>query len=215
MHGTEKKIAKLNHLKWACRGIILATAIVSIWANILHAGAFNFVTWGFAALPPLVVLGGWELVSRIPVRTDAPWYIKLVRPTTTAAIAGGGAWLSYWHQNAAVMKYTNGDTQTAHVLPLLVDGLMIIASVSVYELNGHLLNLEASVNVRAATARTRPPADQAPKPKKDTTDRERIAQILARSPELTVPEIARVAGTKVPYTYNIVGQLRKAEAPAT
>ena len=203
-----KKRKNFVHLRWYCRGIIATTAALSVWANILHAGVFNVVTWLFAAMPPLLVLLGWELVSRIPIRKDAAWFIRLARPVATAGIAGAGAWLSYWHQREAVIRYTN-DHQAAYMLPLLIDGLMVIASVSVYELNAHLLNLEAAE--AGAMVRTSKPKVDAPASKRDKgpNSKERIAQILAKAPELSIKDIAAAAGTSYNYAYTVVTELRK------
>jgi hypothetical protein len=208
-----KKRKNFVHLRWYCRGIIVATAALSIWANILHAGGFSLVTWTFAAMPPLLVLGGWELVSRIPIRKDAAWFIRLARPVATAGIAGAGGWLSYWHQRAAVLRYT-GDDQAGFMLPLLIDGLMVIASVSVYELNAHLLNLEAA-EAGSAVRTGKPKVDAAPKRDKGPNSKERIAQILAKAPELSIKDIAAAAGTSYNYAYTVVTELRKQPEPVS
>lgn len=214
MRTIEQKRSSFIHLRWACRAQIIFTALVSVWANILHAGPFALVPWIFAALPPFIVLGGYEMVSRIPLLKEQPWYIRFVRPIATVIITGGGAWLSYFHQKDAVLKYTRGDEAAAFMMPILIDGLMVIASVSVSTINQHLMNLDAAESSAKAGAQrkiTETPTRKA-EPKKES-DRDRIAKILARSPELTVPEIARLAGTKESYTYNVVGQLRKLAAP--
>jgi len=208
-----KKRKNFIHLRWYCRAIIVATAGLSVWANILHAGRFNWVTWLFAAMPPLLVLAGYELVSRIPVRKDAAWYIRLARPLATAGIAGAGAWLSYWHQRAAILRYTSDD-QAGAMLPLLIDGLMVIASVSVYELNAHLLNLEAA-EAGAAVRTGKPKVDAAPKRDKGPNRKEEIARIISRSPELSIKDIAQLAGTSYNYAYTVVTELRKQPELAT
>jgi hypothetical protein len=56
-----------------------------------------------------------------------------VRIGAAAGIAGIAAWVSYWHMVAVASRY--GETEdAAHLLPLSVDGLVVVASVSLVEL---------------------------------------------------------------------------------
>jgi hypothetical protein len=206
---TLQKKRELTVLKRVCWAFIAFAGLVSIWANVLHAGSYDFARWFFAALPPIFVLAAWEIVSRIPIPADATWWRRIVRPLVTVLLAGGAAYLSYFHQRDAVMRYT-GDISTAYVLPALVDGLMIIASVSTYELNLQLRNLDAVETARAAGRTVK--ADSKPKtPKQELpTGREKVARLFSQYPEMSAKEIARLAGVKEPYAYNVLGQLRKA-----
>ena len=206
----EKQRKDLIWLRWGCRWVILIAALFSVWGNVLHAGTFQIVTWIFAAAPPVVVLVGWEMVSRIPIFRDAPWYRRFVRPLVTFAIAGGGAWLSYWHQVDAILRYTT-DVEAAHILPGLVDGLMIIASVSVYELNAHLRDVEARIAGIAVRTTSRKP--EAPKDPKKELAKEKIAQILAKSPGLAPVDVAKLAGISYNYAYKVMKELQKETQP--
>lgn len=206
----EKQRASLIRLRWVCRWVILGSAIYSVWANVLHAGNFNVITWIFAAAPPIIVLVGFELVSRIPI-SDAPWYRRVVRPLVTVGIAFGGAWLSYWHQVDAVNRYTT-DTEAAHILPLLIDGLMVIASVSVYELNEHLRTIDARIAGVAVRTTTRKPEAPRKDAKKDLA-KVKIAQILANSPGLKPVDVAKLAGTSYNYAYSVMKELQKETEP--
>jgi hypothetical protein len=206
----EKHRKELIMLRWACRWVIIGSALFSVWANVLHAGTFEVVTWIFAAAPPVVVLIGWEMVSRIPIFQEAPWYRRFVRPLVTLAIFAGGAWLSYWHQVDAIGRYTT-DTEAAHILPALVDGLMVIASVSVYELNAHLRDVEARIAGIAVRTSSRKP--EAPKDAKNPLAKEKIAQILAKSPGLAPVDVAKLAGTSYNYAYKVINELKKEAEP--
>lgn len=204
----------LIHLRWLCRSMIAATGLFSIWANVLHVLNPTIPAVIFAAAPPLVVLFGWEMVSRIPIRDDARWYVRLIRPCITGALAFGGAWLSYWHQKDAIYRYNAGDLQNAMILPLLIDGLMIIASVSVYELNHRIRAMDAKqAAFDELTKAQQAKIEQAAQPQeRPLTGKERIALAMTTLPPwATVKEIAAEAKTKEPYTATVVSELRKAQ----
>jgi hypothetical protein len=192
------------------------TGLFSVWANILHVTQVTTPSLIFAAAPPLVVLAGWEMVSRIPIREDASWYIKLVRPVMTGAIAFGGAWLSYWHQKAAIHRYNGGDEVNAAILPLLIDGLMIISSVSVYELNARIRAMDAKQAAfdeitKAAQAKAEQQVQQQTQ-EKPLNGKQRIALAMTTLPPWsTVKEIATEAKTSEAYTATVVSELRKAQ----
>jgi hypothetical protein len=202
------KIKKLKRLKWACRGIVATATFVSVWANQLQAqrnGASIFIS----IMPPLIVMAGFELVSRIPI-SNGIWVTRFTRPVVTASITLGSAWLSYFHQRDAFGRYTT-DVSTIRVLPLLIDGLMVIAAVSLVELNVQVALLEtkqAGLDVRVERAPRTPVTKVVAKA---PSGKERIALVLAEAPELAIKEIAAKAGVSYNYAHSIVTQLR---APA-
>src|SRR2546421_544665 len=60
-------------------------------------------------------------------------YRSAARIATTAVIAGIAAWVSYWHMTGVAARY--GETGSApYLLPFSVDGLIVIASISLVEL---------------------------------------------------------------------------------
>jgi len=196
--------------------MIAATGVFSVWANILHVLVPTIPAIILAAAPPIVVLSGWEMVSRIPIREDAKWYVRLVRPCITGALAFGGAWLSYWHQRAAIYRYNAGDAQNAAILPILIDGLMIIASLSVYELNHRIRAMDAKKAAfdeitKAAQAKAEQQVQQQTQ-EKPLNGKQRIALAMTTLPPWsTVKEIATEAKTSEAYTATVVSELRKAQ----
>ena len=205
-----QKIKKLGRLRWACRAIVLGATLVSIWANSLQAQN-NPASIFISLLPPAFVLGGFELVSRIPIHHEGSILIKATRPLATAGITLGSAWLSYFHQREAFGKYTN-DLTTVRVLPLLIDGLMVVAAVSLIELNAQVSLLEtkqAGLDVRIERA-PRTPAVKAQA--KVVSGKERIALVLAEAPELAIKDIAAKAGVSYNYAHAIVSKLRPTTA---
>lgn len=198
-----KMIKKLSHLRWVCRGIVVAQTLLSVWANQLNA-EHNFPSIFISVLPPAFVLGGFELVSRIPIPKHRSWLTRSIRPIATAGITVGSAWLSYFHQKEAFSLYSKDQT-TVIILPILIDGLMIVAAVSLIELNEQIKDLElrqVGLEVRIAK-----PAGK--KSTKELSGKERIAKILHDAPDLTIRQIADKASVSYNYAHSIVTELRK------
>ncbi|RZU48788.1 uncharacterized protein DUF2637 [Krasilnikovia cinnamomea] len=123
---------RLRRLQWAVRATLTLGVAASVTANILHARD-NPISQAIAAWPPLALLITVELVSRIPLYRKGLGILRLGATTTIAGIA---AWISYWHMAGVVARY--GETGTVpYLLPLSVDGLIVVSSVSLVELSTH------------------------------------------------------------------------------
>jgi hypothetical protein len=73
------------------------------------------------------------------VPVHRPW-LAVVRWSATAVIAGIAAWVSYWHMAGVAARY--GETgATPYLLPFSVDGLVVVASISLVELSGRIRTL--------------------------------------------------------------------------
>lgn len=206
------KIRKLGRLRWACRAIVLGATLVSLWANSLQA-QHNYASVFISCLPPAFVMGGFELVSRIPIHHDGSWLIKVTRPAATAGITLGSAWLSYFHQREAFGKYTD-DMTTVRVLPLLIDGLMVVAAVSLIELNAQVGILETK-QLGLDTRVERAPRIAVKAIVKAPSGKERVALVLAEAPDLAIKEIAARAGVSYNYSHSIVSELRRKSIEAS
>jgi len=112
--------------------LVLGVA-ASVAANVLHARP-DPVAQIIAAWPPLALLLTVELISRVPVDRRLLAAARLVATTGIAAIA---AWVSYWHMAGVAARYGEHGA-SPYLLPLSVDGLVIVASVSLVELAGRL-----------------------------------------------------------------------------
>ncbi|WP_433699282.1 DUF2637 domain-containing protein [Nocardiopsis sp. CA-288880] len=106
-------------------------AVVSIGANVLHAldgggtvEAGRVIASGWAPVALLLVA---ELVAR--ARTAGPWWIVALRWVGTAVVAGVAAVVSYGHMRDLLLSYGESDL-VAHLLPLSVDGLLLVASLA-------------------------------------------------------------------------------------
>ncbi|WP_322754387.1 DUF2637 domain-containing protein [Frankia sp. Cas3] len=124
---------RLHRIRWAVRAVLALGVAASVAANILAARP-SIPGRVIAAWSPLALLLTIELISRVPVhRPGLAW----VRRGATAAISSIAAWVSYWHMVEVCGRY--GETATsAHLIPISVDGLVVVASVCLVEIGGHL-----------------------------------------------------------------------------
>jgi hypothetical protein len=138
------QLPQLKRVRWAVRATLFLGVAASVAANVLHANP-NPISQTISAWPPLALLLTVELTSRIPMHRRA---LAALRVVATAAIAGIAAWVSYWHMQDVAARY--GETQTsAYLLPVSVDGLIVVASVSLVELAGRIRMLEDARMKRA------------------------------------------------------------------
>lgn len=215
------KITKLWRLRWVCRGVVILATLTSVWANWLHSrtGIWPVV---INVLPPLIILAGYEMLSRIPGWENGStntwrWLHprRWIVPVAMVGITAIGAWLSYWHQKAAFFTYS-GDTQTAQLLPLAIDGLMIISSVAVLNITDKLESLIAYAEAGGVTTYKPIPRTKEPelpqKPKeREPSKKEKVVDYLTRFPEFNPEDIAKVTGATLNYVYKVSAELRKAQ----
>lgn len=144
------ELARLARVRTGVRAVLALGIAASVAANILHAQE-NPVGRLVAAWPPVALLLAIELLSRVPVHRPL---LSAARLTATAAVAGIAAWVSYWHMVSVAIEY--GETSTsAHLIPVSVDGLVVVASVC-------LVELAARINaLTTTTTSTSAPADSA------------------------------------------------------
>jgi hypothetical protein len=130
-------LPQLKRIRWAVRAALFLGVAASVAANILHARE-NPISQAISAWPPLALLLTVELTSRIPMHKRSLAFLRVV---ATIAIAGIAAWVSYWHMQGVAVRY--GETEmSAYLLPVSVDGLIVVASVSLVELAGRIRFLE-------------------------------------------------------------------------
>ncbi|GGL13928.1 DUF2637 domain-containing protein [Mangrovihabitans endophyticus] len=140
-------LPQLRRVRWAVRATLLLGVAASVIANILHARD-NPISQAIAAWPPLALLLTVELISRVPVHRRS---LAATRVVATATIAGIAAWVSYWHMAGVAARY--GETGASpYLLPLSVDGLIVVASICLVELSGRITALQPADATRPATA---------------------------------------------------------------
>jgi hypothetical protein len=140
------QLPQLKRIRWAVRAALMLGVAASVAANVLHALP-NPISQTISAWPPLALLLTIELTSRIPMHRPL---LAALRVVATIAIAGIAAWVSYWHMQGVALHY--GETATSSMLlPISVDGLIVVASVSLVELAGRIRVVEEE-RLRAAAA---------------------------------------------------------------
>jgi hypothetical protein len=120
-------------LRVAVRAVLALGIAASIAANVLHAQD-NPIARVISAWPPGALFITVEVVSRVPVQSRA---LSWSRVAAAAVIAGIAAWVSYWHMVAVATRYGEA-TDSAHLLPLSVDGLVVVASICLFEIGARV-----------------------------------------------------------------------------
>ncbi|MEU4660217.1 DUF2637 domain-containing protein [Micromonospora chalcea] len=128
------QLAGLRPLRWAVRAVLTLGVAASIAANVLHARP-NLISQLIAAWPPLALLLTVELISRVPSHRRS---LAALRLLATAAIAGIAGWVSYWHMVGVAARYGEIDAGASYLLPISVDGLVVVASISLVEITGRI-----------------------------------------------------------------------------
>jgi hypothetical protein len=153
-------LPQLRRIRWAVRAALTLGVAASVAANVLHARP-NPISQAIAAWPPLALLLTVELTSRIPMHRRS---LAACRVFATIAIATIAAWVSYWHMASVAARYGETDS-SAYLLPISVDGLIVVASVSLVELAGRIRMIEeqrARLAQAAAAQSTIPPQPSLP-----------------------------------------------------
>jgi hypothetical protein len=146
---------QLRRLRWGVRAVLALGVFASVAANILHASD-NPISRVISAWPPVALLFTVELIAKVPATN--PWraFARIAAASCLAVIA---AWASYWHMVGVAVRY-HEDAYAAHyLLPLTVDGLIVVASICLVELGRRLA---ASVPLATTTLEERPPTPTLP-----------------------------------------------------
>lgn len=126
-------LEQLHRIRRGARAALTLGVVVSILANILHANG-NPISQSIAAWAPVALLITIELIARVPIRRGL---LSLARLLATATIAGIAAWVSYWHMVGVALRYGE-EPGAAHLIPLTVDGLVVVAWVCLVEVGGRI-----------------------------------------------------------------------------
>ncbi|MET7949026.1 DUF2637 domain-containing protein [Micromonospora sp. NPDC005324] len=116
------------------RATLVLGVAASVAANVLHARP-NPISQIIAAWPPLALLLTVELISRVPHHRRLLGAIRIAATSVIAAIA---TWVSYWHLAGVAARYGETEHGGAYLLPISVDGLVIVASVSLVEITAKI-----------------------------------------------------------------------------
>nr|WP_221376891.1 DUF2637 domain-containing protein [Actinoplanes polyasparticus] len=208
-------LASLKRVSWGVRAVFVLGIAASLAGNVLHA-ADNAISQAISAWSPLALLLTVELISRIPAQRGVK---SIVRLAAAAVIAGIAAWVSYWHMVGVATHY--GETGASpYLLPLSVDGLIVVASICMVEIGGRIRTLTDTTPQTVPAVPPAPAATPAPTPEmpaapvvagalaptpavkkapvKRVTPRpasaEKVAKVAAKMPGAPVAQIAAKAG---------------------
>lgn len=214
------RAGQLLRIRWAVRGTLALGVVASTAANMLHA-LDNPVSQTIAAWPPIALLITIELISRVPVHRGALAAVRLVAAATLAGIA---AWVSYWHMVAVVARY--GEAGAApFLIPVSVDGLVVVASVCLVELGGRIRvaelvdepspAVENQEDLRAPGGEDLAPdtstAAPAPAGQSPARGRGSAAAAVARArelyPDMSLAELAAAAGVSLRHTRRVLATM--------
>lgn len=193
----------LIRLRWACRACVALTALFSVWVNTLHVQPGNTISLIIAAAPPAFVLGTLEIVTRLPRNPEWNRLQRSIIPLAMFVVAGASGVLSYVAQRHAILTHT-GEVLEAMLLPAIVDGFMVIVSMSVHNITQRLVTME--LVERAKT--TRVVTTSEPRAKSKLTKKEQIAVLVDQYPELPDAEIAKRVGASYGYVNTLTKELR-------
>ncbi len=131
------------------RGILIAALVASLAANVVAAEP-TVVGAVVAAWPPLALIATVELLTKVP--SSGGWRTRM-RYAAGGLIAAIAAWVSYWHMVHVALDAGEG-TIAAHLIPLVVDGLVVVTSATLAEINVQLpKDLGATSNVTRSPTR--------------------------------------------------------------
>jgi hypothetical protein len=127
------RLRRLTRLRWGVRAALALGAAASIAANVLHAEP-NTTARIISAWSPLALIVTVELISRVPAHRR---FLAVCGRLATAAVAGVAAVVSYSHMRAVAEVYGES-TLNAAILPLSVDGMILVATISLLEVGGRI-----------------------------------------------------------------------------
>jgi hypothetical protein len=155
----DTELRQLRRVRWAVRGTLALGISASLAANVLHAHHL-LIDQIIAGWPPVAVFATIEAIARVPIRKR---WLAVIRMAGLGFVAGIAFWVSYWHM--ASVAATHGENGSKYLLPLSVDGLVLVSSISLVELTAQISTAEAAARAAQASnppAATRPAGIAAP-----------------------------------------------------
>jgi uncharacterized protein DUF2637 len=152
-------IEQLKRIRWAVRAVLGLGILASTAANVLHAEP-NAISRTIAGWPPVALFITLELISKVPTGRRVR---KVAKLAATALIAGIAAWVSYWHMAAVAARY--GETGASpYLLPLSVDGMIVVATICLVELADRIRELATVATPEPVVVQVATPATVATRP---------------------------------------------------
>ena len=138
--------ASYRRLRWFVAGVTLLGIVTSVVLNVLHAPP----RWDMqmvGALAPVAVFLSIEMVSRIPVTGRL---LGVGRILASLAVGAGAGYVSYLQQVDYLSK-GGYESTIAHIFPGIIDGLTVVATLSLVEVTRVLRTLSVAIGKQMAT----------------------------------------------------------------
>lgn len=136
-----RKQRQIRRLRWGVGVTVIGGIVVSIAINVLHAPDNRWARV-IAGVPPVAVFAVLELIARVPVGRRG---MAAVRVAGSTLVAGGAIYLSYLQQYQAIVSLGFGRDQ-AKVWPAVIDGLMMVATVTLVQLSHDARAIEDQID---------------------------------------------------------------------
>lgn len=205
----QQKLEMFYTLRTMCRSIMIFGFMASAGGNILNAQK-SVVGIAVALAAPTFLAAAFEIMSRIPLRKETSWSVKAGRIGGSAIIALISAYNSFFHQRDALLALDPGDIAQAWTLPIAVDALMIVGSVSLIELSIQIRELEAWIEGGKLTV-NKPPTQ---KPARPVSKKEIVTKAWRDNPSLSTKDLATRLGVSYNYAHSVVTELKKQTLPS-
>ncbi len=142
----DTELRQLRRVRWAVRFTLALGISASLAANVLHAHHL-LIDQIIAGWPPVAVFATIEAIARVPIRKR---WLAVIRMAGLGFVAGIAFWVSYWHM--ASVAATHGENGSKYLLPLSVDGLVLVSSISLVELTAQISVAETAARSAAAAS---------------------------------------------------------------
>lgn len=140
----------------------------------------SFVALAIAGWAPLAFFAVVEILSRMPAGRS---FASLIRYFAAAVVGGVAAWISYWHMVKVADHY--GEL-SPHLLPLSVDGLIVVSSMCLVELTRLRTRPAAAQPVEADPE---PTAEPGPASEPPAIEQATPVVVIERTPASAAPTV--------------------------
>lgn len=205
----QQKLEMFYKLRTMCRSIMIFGFTASAGGNVLHAQK-TMVGIVVALAAPTFLAFAFEILSRIPLRKETSWAVKAGRISGASVIAAISAYNSFFHQRDALLDLNPSDIAQAWTLPIAVDALMIVGSVSLIELAVQIRELEAWIE-GGKLITSKPPTQ---KPARPVSKKEIVTKAWRDNPNLSTKDLATRLGVSYNYAHTVVTELKKQTLPS-
>lgn len=135
---------KHNRRKWKIVGVMVLIGLISSGIlNVMHAPKEGgWVAQLIGGIPPVALLVCLEMISGIPVASRSGKWIRYISAGSVALLA---FYVSFRHQLSFIEGVGYRGDDTAWAIPLIIDGWMVVASVSLFEVTGKIRTLREEI----------------------------------------------------------------------